>query len=259
MNSSEVFPRYSVPFSRIPSLAASLFFGGRRSFREDGLACMEQLTPPLHVLGKENIPHSGPCLITFNHYYRPGFHAWWMALAMAASVPTDIHFGMTAELTFPGKWYAPAGMAGSRWLLRRFSKIYGFTAMPPMPPRPQDVKARAHAVRKMLAYARKHPRAVLALAPEGGDQPGGIVSWPPAGAGRFIALLAGSDTSIVPVGTFEDSGLFCLSFGEPYPLRPRSGLSAAEQDSAVAGIIMRAIARQLPPRLRGEFNQSPRA
>ena len=72
----------------------------------------------------------------FNHYYRSGFNAWWMALGLAATVPLDIHFVMTGELTFPGKWYAPLGMAGSRWLLRRFS-IYGFTTMPPMPPRPR--------------------------------------------------------------------------------------------------------------------------
>jgi hypothetical protein len=254
MNGSAMFPGYSYPKSRILFLAASVFFGGHRSFRQDARACMAQLTPPLHLLGQENIPQTGPCLITFNHYYRPGFHAWWMALAIAASVPADIHFGMTAELTFPGRWYASLGMAGSRWLLRRFSKIYGFTPMPPMPPRPQDVKVRAQAVRKMLAYAREHPRVILGLAPEGGDQLGGILSWPPAGAGRFIALLADSDTSIVPVGAFEQAGFFCLSFGEPYPLRPPSGLAAVERDRAVAGIIMRAIARQLPSHLRGEFN-----
>jgi hypothetical protein len=249
-----MYPRYSYPFSSILSVAANLFFGGQRSFRMDGSACIGQLTPPLRVLGKENIPQTGPCLITFNHYYRPGFNAWWMALAIAASVPVDLHFMMTGELTFPGKWYAPLGMAGSRWLLRRFSKIYGFTTMPPMPPRPQDVKARAHAVRIALAYAREHPQAIIGLAPEGGDQPGGLVNWPPTGVGRFIALLAGSDHSIVPVGVYEQDGNFYLSFGEAYLLQIPAGLSADDKDHAVAGIIMQAIACQLPPRLRGDFN-----
>ena len=249
-----MFPKYSYPFGRILSLAANVFFGGQRFFRQDARACLERLTPPLRLLGKENIPQTGPCLITFNHYYRPGFHAWWMALAIAASVPADIHFGMTAELTFPGRWYAPLGMAGSRWLLKRLSKMYGFTAMPPMPPRPGDVKARARAVRKMLAYARKLPRAILALAPEGGDQPEGILSWPPSGAGRFIAHLARSGYVILPVGAYEEAGYFCLHFGEPYPLQLPAGLAAAERDRTVAGILMRAIARQLPPRLRGEFD-----
>ena len=134
--------------------------------------------------GWKNIPQSGPCLITFNHYYRPGFNAWWMALALAATVPVDIHFVMTGELTYPGKWYAPLGQAGSRWLLRRFSKIYGFTTMPPMPPREKDVAARARSVRETLAFARQHPQAVLGLAPEGGDQPGGVLQLAFARSGK---------------------------------------------------------------------------
>jgi len=124
------------------------------------------------VLGAEAIPQKGPCLVTFNHYYRPGFNAWWMALALAATIPVEVHFVMTGELTFPGKWYAPLGMTGSRWLLRRFSHIYGFTTMPPMPPRPKDLEARTRSVRRMLAFARSHPQAILGVAPEGGDQPG---------------------------------------------------------------------------------------
>ncbi len=197
-------------------LAASVFFGLRRSFRLDGQACVNRLDPPLFVLGKENIPPAGPCLILFNHYYRPGYNAWWTALAIAATVPQDIHFAMTGELTFPGKWYAPLGMAGSRWLLKRISRIYGFTTMPPMPPRPKDVEARALSVRAFLAYAHSHPRAILALAPEGGDQPGGLLAWPPAGAGRFIALLTASGMPIVPVGVYEENGRLCLSFGKSY-------------------------------------------
>src|SRR5512136_1266699 len=196
------YPHYSYPLRLAPGLIANVLFGGRRSFRRDGLACIERLKPSLQVFGKENIPQGGPCLITFNHYYRPGFSAWWMALALAAIIPVEIHFVMTGELTFPGKWYAPLGMAGSRWLLKRFSKIYGFTAMPPMPPRPGDVEARAHAVRKMLAYAKSHPQAILPLAPEGGDQPGGVLTMPPPGAGRFILLLAERGFPLLPVGAF---------------------------------------------------------
>ena len=105
------------------------------------------LKPPLRLLDAENIPTAGPCLITFNHYYRPGFDAWWMALAIAATAPVDVHFIMTSELTYPGKWYAPLGKSLSRALLRRLSKVYGFTSMPPMPPRPEDVQARARSVR----------------------------------------------------------------------------------------------------------------
>jgi hypothetical protein len=247
------YPLYSYPLRLAPGLIANVLFGGERSFRRDGLACIERLKPSLRVLGIENIPQGGPCLLTFNHYYRPGFNAWWMALALAATVPVDIHFVMTGELTYPGKWYAPLGRAGSRWLLKRFSCIYGFTTMPPMPPRPQDVAERARSVRRVLVYVKTHAQAILGLAPEGGDQPGGVLTWPSAGAGRFLSLLTSSGSPIVPVGVYEEEGVFCLNFGEAYPLHIPAGLTADEKDRNVAEIVMKAIACQLPLRLRGEF------
>jgi hypothetical protein len=249
------YPVYSYPSRFAPSLIANVIFGGQRSFRGDGLACIERLKPSLHVLGEENIPQAGPRLITFNHYYRPGFKAWWMALALSATVPVDIHYGMTGELTFPGKWYASLGMAGSRWLLKRFSRIYGFTSMPPMPPRPNDVEMRAKSVREVLTYARSHPQAILGLAPEGGDQPGGVLSLPPTGVGRFILLLAGQGFPILPVGCFEEDGVFCLRFGTSYRLQIARGLGPDEKDHQAARVVMSAIAAQLPPRLHGKFQQ----
>ena len=249
----EMYPRYSYPPLGFFRLVPALLFGRQRLFRRDARLCLEQLEPPLRVIGAENIPTSGPCLITFNHYYRPGFNAWWMALALAATLPVDIHFVMTCELTFPGKWYAPLGMAGSRWLLKRFSRIYGFTTMPPMPPREKDVAARARSVRETLGFARRHPRAVLGLAPEGGDQPGGVLCWPASGAGRFILHLADQGFPILPVGACEENGEFCLSFGRKYPLHVPGNLGPGGNDPAAARVVMSAIAAQLPPRLRGEF------
>jgi len=262
-----MYPSYSYPGRLGWGFATSILFGKRRSFRRDGQACLERLSPPLQVRGEENIPAAGPGLITFNHYYRPGFSAWWMALALAAAVPAEIHFLMTGELTFPGKWYAPLGMSGSRWLLKRISRTYGFTTMPPMPPRPRDMEKRAGSVRAVLAYARAHPQAILGLAPEGGDQPGGILNWPAPGAGRFISLIACPDRktvveghqdlpgfNIVPVGVYEEAGSFHLNFGKAYFLVVPPGLSTAEKDHRVAEIIMKAIAAQLPGRLRGNFS-----
>jgi hypothetical protein len=247
------YPRYSYPARLAPGLVANVLLGGRRSFCSDAQACIERLKPSLQILAKENIPQNGPCLVTFNHYYRPGFNAWWMSLALAATIPAEMHFVMTGELTFPGKWYALLGMAGSRWLLKRFSQIYRFTTMPPMPPRPKDVKGRAGSVRRVLAFARSHPQAILGLAPEGGDQPGGLLNWPPSGAGRFILLLAELGFPILPVGCFEEAGAFCLHFGEAFHLKIPEGLASKEKDAAAAGGVMQKIAPLLPERLRGEF------
>ena len=246
-------PSYSYPPSVVLGLAAGVFFGGRRSFRRDGQACLARLDPPLRLLGRENLPASGPALITFNHYYRPGFDAWWMALAIDAVMPEEVHFVMTGELTYPGVWYAPLGMAASRWLLRRLGRVYGFTTMPPMPPRPRDLEARARSVRAVLAYARAHPQALLGLAPEGGDQPGGRLNWPPSGAGRFLSLLAEDGRPILPVGAYEEDGSFCLSVGETYRLELPARGSREGCDRLAARLVMQKIALLLPAHLRGEF------
>ncbi len=251
----ENFPRYAYPPDAWRKLCFSVLFGTRRSFRQDSLACIRYLRPPLQVYGAENIPQQGPCLIVFNHYYRPGFSAWWMALALAAVVPQEMHFVMTAELTFPGRWYASLGQAGSRWLLRRLARVYGFTTMPPMPPRGHEVLARARSVRRVLAFVRAHPQAILALAPEGGDQPGGVLNWPPSGAGRFIALLNRAGLPLLPVGIYEADGRLCLNFGQAQSLRYSAGLAPDEKDRTVAAQVMRAIALRLPLHLRGAFDR----
>jgi hypothetical protein len=250
-----MYPKYSYPPFVFLRLAPHVFIGGRRSFRHDARLCIGRLTPPLNVYGRENAPSSGPCLVTFNHYYCSGFNALWIALALAAVMPLDIHFVMTGELTFPGKWYAPLGKVGSRWLLRRLSRTYGFTTMPPMPPREKDVVARARSVRETLRYARLHPQAMIGLAPEGGDQPGGVLNWPASGAGRFIFLLAEQGFQILPLGVYEENGELCLSFGTVYCLPALSGLAPDKKDHAVSQIVMSAIAAQLPSRLRGTFGK----
>jgi hypothetical protein len=240
-----MYPRYNYPPFVFFRLIPSVLFGGRRSFRADGQMCLERLKPPLRVYGEENIPPSGPCLITFNHYYRAGFNAWWMALALVATMPVEIHFVMTGELTWPGKCYAPLGQAGSRWLLKRFSKIYGFTTMPPMPPREKDVAARAGAVRETLSFARQHPQTILGLAPEGGDQPGGVLNWPSPGAGRFVLMLAEQGFPIQPVGAYEEHGEVCLHFGPAYRLQVPRNLSAD-------AVIIRGEQNAMPPPNRAD-------
>ncbi len=247
------YPRYAYPGRTLFGLAGQMLTGGLRSFRADGRACIGRLNPPLRIAGERHIPAAGPALVTVNHYHNPGFNAWWIALAIAAVVPAEMHWAITSELTYPGKWYAPLGQAGSRWLLRRLAAVYGFTTMPPMPSRPDDVTARVLAVQRILRYARTHPDAILGLAPEGMDMPGGVLSWPPGGAGRFIALLVGLGFPITPAAAYEQDGAFHLGFGPAYVLQLPPGLSAAERDQRAARIVMTAIAHLLPPHLRGDF------
>jgi hypothetical protein len=211
------------------------------------------LKPSLQIVGKENIPQNGPCVITVNHYHRPGFGAEWLALGISAVLPREIHWIMTAEWTAPGKWYEPFKGAYSRLLLRYLSRVYGYTTMPPMPPRPKDVEARARSVRTTLEHARRHPDFMLGLAPEGANQAGGKLSMPASGTGRFALLLAGLGSVFVPVGVYEEAGAFCLHFGPAYRLEIPSGLSADEKDRAASETMMKAIAALVPVHLRGEF------
>lgn len=247
------FPKYGYPPGAVVGLAFSTILGLRRSFREDAVCCIGRLEPSLRVFGKENIPQNGPCVITVNHYHRPGFGAEWLALGISATVPREMHWIMTAEWTAPGKWYEPVKGAYSRLLLKVLSRVYGYSTMPPMPPRPKDVETRARAVRSVLEYARYHPDFMLGLAPEGANQDGGKLSMPASGAGRFALLLAGLGSEFVPVGAYEDKGAFCLHFGPIYRLEVIPDMTTYEKDRLVADTLMKRIAKVLPERLRGDF------
>ena len=243
------FPKYGLPSGVVVGLAFNALFGVRRSFRADALRCIERLKPPLQVIRKDNIPESGPCVVTVNHYYRPGFFAGWIALAIAATVPAEMHWVTTGELMYMGKLGSPF----SRWALSRIAKTYGFTTMPPMPPHPQELEARAKSVKKVLKLMKGTRNTILGLAPEGADQGGGQLSFPPSGAGRFGLLLANSGSAFVPVGAYEADGAFCLHFGPAYRLSVPPGLSPDEKDRAAAKIMMKSMAALLPEGLRGEF------
>ncbi len=251
------FPRYRYPTRVIVGLARDALLGRHRLFSEDARACIAHLHPPVRILGADHIPQHGPCVLTPNHYYRPGFASQWSALAISAFVPASVsasvHWVMTRELTFPGKWFAPFGMPISRLLLDRIARVYGFTTMPPMPPRPRDVAARAASVLRLLRFARHAEAPIIALAPEGGDQPAGILSMPPPGLGRFCLLLAAAGLRFVPVGVYECDGELTLNFNPAYDLDIPPHLPVVDQDRLAAYTIMTHIAALLPLSLRGNF------
>jgi len=245
--------RYRLPLSLLLGLALDVLICRRRGFRADAVTCVRGLRPPLRVLGEEHIPVFGPCVVTVNHYHRPGFSAEWLALAVSACVPREMHWIMTGEWTAPGKWYEPLKGAYSRWLLKVLSGVYGFTTMPPMPPRPGDVQARARSVRKVLSLLRANRDMILGFAPEGADRIDGRLSMPPPGAGRFGLLLAGLGCEFLPVGVYEAGGAFCVSFGPAYRLDVPPGLSRAGRDHQATRVIMEHIAPLLPESLRGKY------
>jgi hypothetical protein len=189
-----------------------------------------------------------------NHYSRPGFGAWWLALAITAAVAArrmpdadpDIRWVMTAAWTFPqSRWRRQVLTPATRWAFDRVAQVYGFVTMPPMPPDPSEVEARAVAVRRTVRLARQVARegGMVGLAPEGQDVPERL-GQPPRGAGAFIALLVSAGLPVLPVGVTERGGRLSVSFGPLFV--PEIPASRTERDLAVAQQVMAAIARQLP-------------
>lgn len=248
-----MLPKYPTPWMLVPGLAAAMLLRRQRSFRRDARSAVGLLKPPLEVRGQEAIPAAGPFLLTINHFYCPGFMAWWLTFAPSASLPVEVHWIMTGAWIFPGKWYEALVGKLSAWIFPQIARVYGFSNMTPIAPYSNEVEGRARSVRRILAYARRAPAPVIGLAPEGTDHPGGVLGPPPPGLGRFIALLAPLCQVILPAGIFEVDGQFCLQFGAPYRLEVPKSLSGEALDAHVSSVVMDAIARQLPIPLRGEF------
>ena len=210
------------------------------------------------MLGCEHIPQEGPCLLLSNHYYRPGFDAWWSTLAISSAVPFELRWVMTAELTYPGSRLAPVLRPLSRFFLRQVEKTYSFFAMPAMPSDstdpagvmddPRQVRQRSATVRRVVEYARAPGCPVLALAPEGRDIGENTLGWLPPGGGRFIQQLARLGLRLFPVGVYEQDGALTVRFGQPFALADTAGLSSQEIDRRVSLQVMGEIGRLLPER-----------
>ena len=224
-------------------------------FRRDAAGCLRAGHPPLVVLGRESVPTGGPAVLVFNHYHRPGFWAWWLAIGLSAIVPADIHWIITAELTstdwLRGRTISPL----SRWVLARVARQYGFTTMPAMPPCPGQEAERAQAVRAVLAYVHRTPNPLVGLAPEGGDSNDGRLRRPPSGAGRFLLHLAAAGLAIAPVGAYETGDALCFHFGQSFNLVYAGADHRPDvQDRWAADRVMQAVAALLPSDLRGDYS-----
>jgi 1-acyl-sn-glycerol-3-phosphate acyltransferase len=245
-------PEYpSIPLDLIAQLAGTVLGKGKRSFRRDALHLTRHL--PIKILAEDNIPRSGPGVVLVNHYYRPGFFAGWIALAVSAAVPVELTWTMTAAWTAVNTPWMRVKSALSTILFPRLAQVYGFIPMPPMPPRPHETLARAKAVRQILAAAHSQPPRLLALAPEGQDPTGGGLMHPHPGVGRMLARLAGLGCVFHPVGVYENSPELVLDFGPRLLMSLPYGMSPGEIDSLAADAVMRAIAARLPESLRGVY------
>jgi hypothetical protein len=250
---AQTTPSYHLNPAVLLRLAGAVLLGQRRSFQADAVQMVRGIDPPPKVSGQGNIPHSGPAVILINHYTSHGFWSPWLALAVSANVPVDVYWTITTAWTFPGWRFRRILRLMSQRLIRAVAEVYDFNLMPPMPPDPTEASARTEAVRRLMRYARANPRGVIAIAPEGANQPGGVLGLQPAGIGRLGLALARRGFVFHPVGIFEEGGCFNLQFGAPFMLEEPVAPDMQSMDVAASKQMMRAIAICLPDRLRGRW------
>lgn len=249
--------RYPVPL--VLQIGCSVLLGGQRSFPADAARLYRTIVPSPKVEGLERVPRSGGLVITFNHYHSPSFASWWNAIVITTAISRvrpvaarESVWLMTGAWTYPDRLRQRLVTPLTQRAFRRVARVYGFVAMPPMPPRPHEVEARASAVRRALAVASRPQPPLIGISPEGRDSADATLIKPPPGVGRFLLLLAAS-LPILPVGVFEEGPQLVVHFGPPFALQAPPGLAPDERDAWASERVMLAIARQLPPRLWGVY------
>jgi hypothetical protein len=246
------FPRYPWITKTSLGIVSGILMGGSRDFRADSCSMIGRLKPPLGVTGTYPSEVGQGLLIAVNHYHRPGFPVWWLAFSVSGSLPWNIHWITSSAWTYPDRLRSLLITPVSRWAIRRLGRMYGFTNMPPMPPRAWETGERAVSVRAVMRYVHGNEVPVVGLSPEGGDSVGGVLMPPPSGVGRFVGLMAKEGLQLLPIGVFEEGGALCLSIGAARPL-PDPDARAEVRDALISEFVMRAIAALLPERLRGPY------
>jgi hypothetical protein len=245
----------TIKYPNINRTSASILYAAlisqRRSFSQDARAFVRRLDPPLVVEGSYPPDPGDGLVLAVNHYSRPGFGAWWIALAVAGTCPWEMHWTVTSAWIYDDPLRSILITPISRWLLARLAATYGFTSMPPMPPRPQDVERRALAVRNLLKIIEQTPSTVIGLAPEGADSMDGKLMLPPSGIGRLLAHLLARGFKILPVAVYESVHSLVLAIGSTLDLEIPKDRQL--QDRQLSNQTMQAIAALLPIHLRGPY------
>jgi 1-acyl-sn-glycerol-3-phosphate acyltransferase len=209
----------------------------RKSLRSDALRLTGRITPPVVVDGMANIPASGGYVVVVNHFSRPGFNTAWTALSLAAAIPKEIAFIMSEAWAFAGNPLGFLLRPFMKFVLASINEVYGFLSMPSMAEGFSDPGSRAAAVRRVIQFGRRHPSAVIGIAPEGQDSPELGIGLAPGGGGKFILHLNRMGFQLLPVVVQERSGKLFTKFGQVFDIPLEPGLPSEGIDTYVRQII----------------------
>ena len=244
------------------SVGKSLLLGQQRSFALDAQRLVEGIAPKPCLENADRIPLSGAFVVVANHYYKPGYTAWWGMALIAAAIarvrPTDsdVTWLMANRWTYPDWLRSHLVTPLTHWLFTRMARTWGFVSMPPMPPRPQYVAEGARAVRQILSLLASAPdghKPCIGFAPEGYDSPDGSLMEPPPGVGRLLLHLDKHGLPLLPVGVAEVDGVLTARFGQPFQLQVATNLDRTALDRLASAQAMTAIGAQLPRELWGAY------
>ncbi|HXK34542.1 MAG TPA: hypothetical protein VNM91_11080 [Dehalococcoidia bacterium] len=254
MSADGPLPAYEYPRRDLALFGLNLLTGRPRPFARDGALLLRTNPHPRRVEGLEHVPREGAYVLVMNHFSRPGLRPYHCAMMLTrwieeTGAPADIRWAFTSEYRGRRIGPVPVPLALIRWVFRRVAKVYGFVIIPR---RQEMVAGRAAALRRLVRLLdRGH---AIGMTPEG-DASGatGPLVVPPEGSGRFLLALTRGQTPLLPVGLFEEDGVFVARFGEPFRLKAPPGTSPAEQDAWARTEVMARIGALLPPSYHGAY------
>ncbi|MBI1800877.1 MAG: 1-acyl-sn-glycerol-3-phosphate acyltransferase [Chloroflexi bacterium] len=255
--------RYRISRQLLAPQIPSFLIGQPRSLAADCASAFRAIQTTPTVIGGDHIPTSGAFLVVVNHFHRPEIPAWWTAMAVTHAIavrrrlPNErpIRWLIADQWTYPDPVRRFLVAPVMRFVIGRIARVYDFLTIAPAALGDTRSYERASSIRRVLEAARLAVREgwPLGLAPEGGDSQDGTMMRPPAGAGRFMLLIAKTDLLFLPVGVFTEEGVLVTRFGDTFGLTAPPGLPKGEVDDWATAQVMRRIACLVPPSLRGVY------
>jgi len=245
--------RYFINGEMVPDMIA----GKQRSLGYDG----EVMLSGENVVNKgtENIPETGPLLVTPIHYSGGPINGYGTHLGIAAAVlkrrGEDIKFILQDSLVNP---FTGGRVPATKWIYEIMTTTYGMLRVPPPSLKVANGEAASMESLKAMIGAFRNGETV-GLYPE-------LTGTRTVRKGHFLAGMVAKnylratrgEGPVLPVGVYEKKGGMRFRFGEPYPVcemerflqRTRDEQEKKKGLKAAANYMMWKINPQVPARMR---------